>query len=78
MTKQKEQLPEVKEEAQNAERVYVTFTDDFVVSDNEKELVITINVEFAFDVPVDGSQLDNDNVVMVSNSATGEFFEDDE
>ncbi len=60
---------------ENFERVYVTWLDDFTVSDGEKELVISINVEFAFDVPIDGKFVD-DNFVLVSNNSNmkGDFI----
>jgi len=55
------------ESKEQFEKVFVTFTDDFCVSDGEKELVIAINVEFAFDVALD-NKLDEDNYLLVGNS----------
>ena len=72
--KQQPQEAELRQEADDAERVFVTFTDDFVVSDGEKELVITINVEFAFDVPLDG-KFNDDNIVLMNNNYSREYLE---
>jgi hypothetical protein len=70
---------EVKETGENtpdSEQVLVTFTDDVCISDGERELVITINVEFAFDVPVDG-KFNDDNYMLVSNNISKSFYEDE-
>ncbi|MBS3109746.1 hypothetical protein J4227_04425 [Candidatus Woesearchaeota archaeon] len=63
----KKTIPENVPVPDNCERVFVTFTDDVTVSDGEKELVVAINIEFAFDVPLDNTYADVP--VLLNNSA---------
>lgn len=58
------------------ERIFVTFTDDFIINEKDKELCITINIEFALDVPLDGSFNTDDIITLKPELVSFREFED--
>ncbi len=71
--RQTETINEFEESSEDCEKVYVSFTDDVCISNEEKELVISINVEWSFEVPINNKYVDDNYVLIDSHLGDGEI-----